>query len=241
MVSGGGQSRREPVDWRTRFEALAAGAESPVLRRFYEAGAVAADTPLEASPLVAFDLETTGLNPARHGIVSFGLVPFDLDRIGLPRSVYRVVRPRRELEDRSITIHQLTHDAVEDAPDLAEVADVLLEALTGRVAVVHYHPIERRFMQRAFERRFGEPVVFPLIDTMLVEHRHHRQRRWWDPRTWFRNPQLSLRLADCRRRYGLPEYSPHHALTDALATAELLQAQVAHHGGGDEAVGQWWL
>ena len=41
-------------------------------------------------------------------------------------------------------------------------------------------------------------------------------------------PHVSIRLADTRRRYNLPRYRPHHALTDALASAELLQAQVAH-------------
>ena len=39
----------------------------------------------------------------------------------------------------------------------------------------------------------------------------------------------SIRLADSRLRYGLPHYSAHHALTDAVATAELLQAQVLTH------------
>ena len=49
-----------------------------------------------------------------------------------------------------------------------------------------------------------------------------------------------MRLADARRRYGLPAYRAHHALTDALATAELLQAQVAHHFKNPPPVGAVW-
>jgi DNA polymerase-3 subunit epsilon len=51
---------------------------------------------------------------------------------------------------------------------------------------------------------------------------------------------VSIRLADSRLRYNLPSYSAHHALIDALATAELLQAQVATHYATDTPVGELW-
>jgi DNA polymerase-3 subunit epsilon len=38
----------------------------------------------------------------------------------------------------------------------------------------------------------------------------------------------------------LPLYQAHHALTDALATAELLQAQIATHYPADVTVGELW-
>ena len=44
----------------------------------------------------------------------------------------------------------------------------------------------------------------------------------------------SLRLHSCRQRYGLPHYPAHDALTDAVATAELLLAWAAHAGGRQE-------
>ncbi|TDA74648.1 3'-5' exonuclease, partial [Halomonas marinisediminis] len=47
---------------------------------------------------------------------------------------------------------------------------------------------------------------------------------------WFkRKKPASVRLGQSRERYGLPAYQPHHALTDALATAELLQAQIQYY------------
>lgn len=236
-----GQRKPDPaIEWPLRLAELGEQSEVALLKRFYARGTVAADTPLSEVPMVALDLETTGLNPEHHGIVSLGLVPFTLSRIRLNQAFYRVVRPRRELEDRSITIHQITHEDLEEAPDLAELAETLLEALAGRVVVVHYHAIERRFLHRAFERRFGEGVLFPLIDTLAIE-KQLSQRLTPNPLTWFGNRRVSLRLADVRRRYHLPEYSPHHALTDALATAELFQAQVAHHGSPDDPVCKWWL
>lgn len=236
-----GRRKPEPEnDWPSRLAQLAETSKVDLLKRFYGQGTVAAETPLSDVPLVALDLETTGLNSERHGIVSLGLVPFTLSRIRMNEAFYRVVQPRRELEERSVTIHQITHEDLDEAPDLAEVAETLLEALAGRVVVVHYHAIERRFLYRAFARRFGEGVLFPLIDTLAIE-KQISQRITPNPLSWFGNRRVSLRLADARRRYHLPQYSPHHALTDALATAELFQAQVAYHGSPEDPLADWWL
>ena len=49
-----------------------------------------------------------------------------------------------------------------------------------------------------------------------------------------------MRLADSRRRYNLPAYQAHHALSDALACAELLQAQIAHHYSPHTPLRQLW-
>lgn len=236
----GKRGSREPTDWPARFEELAGRSQVEPIRDFYRQGAPAAGTALSETALVALDLETTGLDPKRHGIVSIGIVPFSMERIRPARGYYRVVRPRREIDEHSITIHRITHDEVEGAPDLEDIVDELLAALSGRVAVVHYHAIERRFLYQAFQRRFGEGVLFPLIDTLAIE-KQISQRTTLNPATWLGRRRVSLRLADARRRYHLPEYSPHHALTDALATAELFQAQVAYHGSPDDAVSEWWL
>ena len=45
-------------------------------------------------------------------------------------------------------------------------------------------------------------------------------------------PPGALRLATARAHLGLPRYSAHEALTDALACAELYLAQVARLSGG---------
>jgi DNA polymerase-3 subunit epsilon len=52
---------------------------------------------------------------------------------------------------------------------------------------------------------------------------------------------ISIRLADSRTRYGLPHYAGHNALIDAIATAELFQAQVQHHFGTDTPIGDLWV
>lgn len=229
-----------PPDWPARFASLAVQAHDPRLRAFYAAGTPAGDTPLAAVPLVALDVETTGLDPRRDEIVSVGLVPLDLDRVRASASRHWIVRPRRALAAKSVTLHGITHSQVAAAPELAEILGELLAALAGQVLVVHCREIERAFLAAALHERIGEGLEFPVIDTMELEARLHRGRKPGLLDRLRRRPQVSIRLADARARYGLPRYRPHHALTDALATAELLLAQVAHRFTPETKLREVW-
>ena len=232
--------RFEVSDWQEHFAHLAQTARDPRLRTYYQAGMVAADTPLAEVPLLAVDFETTGLNPRKNSIVSIGLLPMSLKRIRCAESRHWILRPRSGLNRESVVIHGITHQALEEAPDLEEILGELLPLMAGKVLVVHYRGIERPFLKAALQARLGEGIEFPVIDTMELEARLHRKKRlsWWQ-KLLGRKP-TSIRLADSRSRYHLPWYKPHHALTDALATAELLQAQVAYHYSPETPVRRFW-
>ena len=227
-----------PLDWAARFAELAASAKDPRLQAFYQAGCVAADTPLEQVPLLALDVETTGLDANQHAIVSLGLMPFNLQRIRCGDARYWVVKPASELSSESVTFHHITHSDIRHAPRLGQILDELLTVMAGKVMVVHYRTIERSFLDQAVREHLGEGLQFPVIDTMQLEARLHRQPSWWE--RLLRRQPVSIRLADSRLRYNLPPYQAHHALTDALATAELLQAQVATRYAVDPPGGEGW-
>lgn len=228
------------ASWPQYLADRARTARDPRIARYLAAGTADPATPIASTPLVAVDMETTGLDPRRHGIVSIGLVPFTLDRIPLASRRYWVVRPRQPLTESSVTFHHITHSAIEHAPDLEEVLDDVLAVLAGRVAVVHYRAIEREFLDVTVTDRLGEGLRFPVVDTMELEARLHRTGLAARVRRALGRGQVSLRLADSRARYGLPAYTGHHALMDALATAELLQAQVATHYSPATPVGDLW-
>jgi DNA polymerase-3 subunit epsilon len=215
-----------------------------MLENYYRQGVVGAEAEIDQVQFVALDLETTSMDPSRGSIVSIGVVPFDLTRIRVADARYWVVRPRRELSSESILIHHITHDELDEAPRFSAALPELLEILTKRIVVVHYRQIERPFLDQVCRRWMGEGLEFPLIDTMTIEaYALQTQRSFWERASgWlgFRQ-RKSLRLAACRSRYGLPVYSAHHAMTDALATAELFQAQVAWHLDPRSPISQWWL
>lgn len=227
-------------DWVQYLASRAASSRHPALARFYGADWPAADTPLGQLEFVALDIETTGLDARRHAIVSIGLIPFTLERIRTDQAWYQLVRPYGDLLPESVTFHHITHSDIRQAPRFAESLNRLLERLAGKIAVVHYRNIERTFMDEAVQHAVGESLLFPLIDTMQIEANLYTQRQpGWLLRLLGKQ-RLSIRLADSRSRYGLPLYQAHHALTDALATAELFQAQVAKHFSPQQRLGDLW-
>ncbi|WP_336268484.1 3'-5' exonuclease [Vreelandella arctica] len=217
------------ADWKGYMAQRAQQAGNPALQQFFSTSLPDPETPISEVPMVALDMETTGLDERRHAIVSIGVVPFTLSRIKLAERRYWVVKPPRPLDEASIAFHHITHSEIAQAPDFEEVLDELLEQLAGRLVVVHFRNIERPFLDAAVKARRGEGALFPMIDTMSLEARLHRQTLWARFRRWLGRPPVSIRLNASRERYGLPPYQGHHALVDALATAELLQAQIATH------------
>jgi DNA polymerase-3 subunit epsilon len=87
------------------------------------------------------------------------------------------------------------------------------------VLLVHQAALDVRFLRRAYRTaglRWRSPRVVDTVDLLV---RLAKKARFIDPAAQERAPILNLAAA--RRRFGLPEYAAHHALTDAIATAEL--------------------
>ena len=219
---------KEVKNWNTRYAQLADDAQNNLLKEFYLSTFSDASASVKDIPFVALDFETTGLNSKTDDIVSVGLVPFTLARIYCKQSKHWVVQPRRNLSESSIVIHGITHNDVDNAPDFDNIIAPLLDALRSKVIVVHYAAIERGFFNSALLLRLKEHIEFMVVDTMELERRALKAKQGLIGQIF--NTKLgSLRLNDCRKRYSLPVYEGHNALTDALATAELLQAQLRHH------------
>lgn len=176
-------------------------------------------TPLADLPVLAVDVETTGLKPKRDRLLSIGWVPVNGDRIDLSGAGYVVLRGVDVGE--SATIHHLTDDQVALGVDAPEALERLLAALTGRAMLAHFAPLETGFLAHACRRHFGAEPQVPVIDTFVLERRH-MERMGAYPRG------EDLRLPRVRHRYGLPFYRSHNALTDALACAELYLAITAY-------------
>ena len=214
-------------DWPAIMKKYNKRTKVPLLKNFYGSWGVDGNTAIENVEFVALDLETTGLDPTKCDIISIGLVPFNLSRIYCHQAKHWIVKPRKPIEDDSIVIHGITHSDISGAPDFRKVLDELLLSLKGKVVVVHYRRIEREFIDLAIKSRLGEGVIFPVIDTLEIESWFYRRKRHKMWSKFSGHPLTSIRLADSRKRYNLPFYHGHNALIDAIATAELLQAQIA--------------
>lgn len=176
--------------------------------------------------LLAVDLETTGLNPRQHEVLSIGTVPVRGLSIELAGARRYAVRPTSAAGvGQSATVHGITDDAAAGAAPLDEVLPLVLADLTGRVLLAHHAVIEREFLIAAC-RRLGHPVPdLTVVDTVRLQRWLLQRGRWPGHLTG-----RELTLDRARAHLGLPRYAAHEALTDALACAELYLAQVARLG-----------
>ena len=208
------------TSWRTR---KATGA----LAEYYDVPRAKEDQPIGEAPLLAVDVETTGLDPKKDLILSIGWVPMTGGRIFPAEADYAVIHHEPEVVERvpagmeSAKIHGITHTDIEAGEPLRDVLSRLLLALRGRAMVVHFSPIETQFLGQACRQHFGSGLSVPVVDTFAIERRYFERMATY-PRG------EDLRLPRVRERYGLPHYGSHNALSDALACGELLLAMLKH-------------
>ncbi|OCQ20974.1 hypothetical protein A7985_14395 [Pseudoalteromonas luteoviolacea] len=170
--------------------------------------------------LVVVDLELTGLDAAEHEVVSVAWVMIKRGKIVLAESRYMLNRSVQHLS-QSPVFHGIDETQLEQGHDIEVIMSELAKALEGRVLVCHNILLDWSFIKKAFLEMGIVTRPTQMLDTLKIEKsRLLRQHQ--------AVIQDQLRLPVCRARYGLPNYQNHNALSDALATAELLLAQVNH-------------
>lgn len=203
-----------------------ADSEIDVLRAYAATDWPDRDMPVTEAPLLALDFELDGLRKDAH-LLQAGWLAFDAQAIPLADAQSHDIRSDAQLNDQAVTIHGIGEQRAVLGKPIGEVIAALIEALAGRVMVAHAAGIERHALQSAAKRLWGVELPIRSICTLTLEKRLH--------------PNLvgaeAYRLGTCRARYGLPEYNAHDALTDALAAAELFQAQLAHCPKGQTLAG----
>ncbi|HEY7867352.1 MAG TPA: 3'-5' exonuclease [Psychromonas sp.] len=234
-------SNQEILNWAAFLQLKAQHSKDSRLQRFYNTGTYHNETPLSDIDFVALDFETTGLDSQQNGIISIGLVPFNLQRIFCRKAKKWYLKPQDNLQENSIIIHGITHSDLQGAPDLLRILEQLLDELAGKVVVVHYRHIERDFLDHTLRILINEGILFPVIDTMQIEADLQRVKSQGVFNFFKRKQPESIRLANSRARYNLPTYPPHDALTDAIATAELFQAQIKYHFSPDTEIKHLWV
>ncbi len=199
-----------------RARAVTRGAGASAYR---QAPLPAARTPWRSAAYCAVDLELSGLDPRRDEIISFAAIPIDHGRVRLGETIEGRVRPTGPLKEASIRLHGLRVADLEDAPELEVAIDPLLGAMAGRVPVVHVAEIERGFLRPAL-RRLGLRLHAQMIDTSVLG------ALWLHERD--RTPPSRMTLEEIASALGLPSHRMHDALGDALTTAQVFLALVAH-------------
>ncbi|GIU53620.1 exonuclease domain-containing protein [Shewanella sp. KT0246] len=180
------------------------------------------DKPIIKAPLMAIDLEMTGLNPLQDQIISIGIVPIEPSLIPLSIPLSKAQQVMINIDGsvgQSAAVHGIIDNHLSNALSLEQAMEWFIEQTKGHILVAHHAPMDIGFLQSHLLKSHNRAIKLPYIDTLALEKQ--RLLRQHDVLK-----EGSLRLDACRQRYGLPTYSGHDALIDALACAELLVAQL---------------
>ena len=90
----------------------------------------------DLSQIVAIDVETTGLSPARDRIVEVALVGLD-DSANPNWSWQSLVNPGHKIPAQATAFHGISDRDVAGAPTFSELVDEILERLVGKHPVGH--------------------------------------------------------------------------------------------------------
>ncbi|WP_425596972.1 exonuclease domain-containing protein [Shewanella algicola] len=174
------------------------------------------------SPLMAIDLEMTGLDPLQDQVISIGIVPIVNGVIPLDKAQHLMIAISGSV-GQSATVHGIVDNQLHKALSIEQAMQWFLAQTQGHILVAHHAPLDIQFIQQQLLRCFGHSIPLVFIDTLAIE-----KKRCLRQQDVLR--QGSLRLGASRERYHLPVYSAHNALVDALSCGELLLAQVAAMG-----------
>ncbi len=168
------------------------------------------------------DTETSSLEVKEGELLSIGWVTISGGQIRLDSAEHLLFKPRDSV-GQSAGIHHLRDCEFENGLSQQEIMERFLEQVQGKVLVFHYAALDMGYIDQLCRELYGARLLLPVVDTLELEKKKLQRRE-----------QLlekgALTLSQCRARYGLPDYPVHNALMDALATAELLLAQIAHRG-----------
>src|SRR5437763_1808463 len=105
---------------------------------------------------IAFDTETTGLDPdSGHRIVEIGCVEM-VDKIRTGRSFQAYLNPERAVPAEAEAVHGISSAFLRDKPLFSEVAAEFLEFVADSMLVIHNAGLDLKFINAEL-RRVGLP------------------------------------------------------------------------------------
>lgn len=103
----------------------------------------------QRQPFAVVDVVATGIHPATHRIVTLAVTQVTATGEVTPPRTF-VLNPHRD--PGPYHLHQLEPDTLEDAPDFADIAEELVDLLSGHVVAMHHLPRTLGFLAAEFAR-----------------------------------------------------------------------------------------
>lgn len=161
--------------------------------------------------LVAFDCETTGLDPKKDEIISLAAVKIRDNQILTSEKLQLFVKPKGEINIDSIKIHHIRACDVSNGITSEEAALRFLDFLGNRPLVGYYLEFDVALINR---------IIHPLLGVTLPQKMIEVSAIYYDKKIGLiPEGHVDLRLRSILRDLKLPELTQHDALGDAITSA----------------------
>ncbi|NCB59293.1 MAG: 3'-5' exonuclease [Gammaproteobacteria bacterium] len=184
------------------------------------------DQQLDTLDVLSIDFETTGMDASRDHILSMGYVTITSGVIQLNTATHHYLNGNTSVSPDTAVINHIVPEMLTTGISPEAAFNALFHAMHNKILLAHGSIMEKRFTEQYLLKTFGlKGLPLLWIDTLSLEQY----------RTNSRNPVRDYRLSSIRKRYQLPDYNAHNALTDAISTAELYLAQLKSIFGNEPA------
>lgn len=170
------------------------------------------DAPHQQQRYVVVDLETSGLDQRQDRLISIGAVAVDRGAIAMSDAFEVVLRQDEVSNSDNILIHGIGASAQREGVDPAEGLLQFLE-YAGKAPLVAYHAFfDQGMIDRANTEVLGYRPAFHWLDLA-----------WLLPELFSGRIDGIVGLDSWLAQFKIDNYQRHNAVSDCLATAQLLQ------------------
>ena len=130
--------------------------------------------------LIVLDTETTGLDPKLgHRVIEVAAVEI-VDRRLSGNHFHRYVNPGRASDEGALQVHGLSEEFLRDKPKFGDVANELLDFVSGAALVIHNAPFDTAFLNSELGLLDLKPITGycpEIIDTLPMARELHPGKR----------------------------------------------------------------
>ncbi len=165
--------------------------------------------PLKEMKFVVFDTETTGFHPyAGDELLSIGAVVVQNGEVLEEATFHEWINPQRPVPKEIQELLSITEDCLAEAPSALEAINRFLQFAGSACLVAHNLDFDLHFLNRQLKTCCKQKIPNHSIDTFTLAYHLY--------------PTLGSHTLDSLLDVlGIPLLRRHHALDDALMTAQL--------------------
>ncbi len=170
--------------------------------------------PIEKTPFIVVDIETTGSNPQKNRMTEIACVTLIDGEVEDKWS--SLVNPKQFIPQFIADMTGITNEMVYSAPELDEVLPTIKEILSNPTAVfvAHNARFDWGFIQETMIREGFGKIDMPRLCTLKLSRRLLRK-------------DLKKNVGSLANYFSAPMKNRHRAMGDAFATAHILAELIA--------------